>query len=148
MLDQSVSSNYLPTPFFHSAKNRRIPEFRVRHAFLTRIARLNFDDRTIKIKLDVLSCLALTLECSCADLEHLGKVGTFLIELLVDCSDIRNFSDRYSSRNLFIADGAWLRLWIMLLKSFLHDHSESISFDGFDVGFLGFWECQNKHVSI
>ncbi len=48
---------YLPTPFLHSAKSSRISEFRVRYTFHTRIARLNFDDRTIKIKLDVLKTL-------------------------------------------------------------------------------------------
>jgi hypothetical protein len=57
----SNPTKYLPTPFFHSAKSSRIPEFCVRYIFHTRIARLNFDDRTIKIKLDILSAFRLLL---------------------------------------------------------------------------------------
>ncbi len=54
-MEVNTDSKYLPTPFLHSAKPSRIPEFRVRYAFHTRIARPNFYDRTVKIKLDVLN---------------------------------------------------------------------------------------------
>ncbi len=50
-------AKYLTATFYHSAKSSRILEFRVRHVFHTRIARLNFDDKTVKIKLDVLRSL-------------------------------------------------------------------------------------------
>jgi hypothetical protein len=50
-----LETKYLPTEFLRSAKNRRTPEFRVRHAVLAPFSRFEFDDRTVKFKQEVLN---------------------------------------------------------------------------------------------
>ena len=53
-LKATIAVKYLTTAFFRSAKNCRISEFRVRNVVPAPVGRFKFDQRTVKLKQEIL----------------------------------------------------------------------------------------------